>query len=292
MQKITYVNVYGETVVFGREPPVLLRSVSGLSRPDAQIVKTQGAYQAGATFERIQLPEREIEVQFDILPLESREALYQERMRIERTLSTGRCMRGGEMGLLIYENDAGSWQTHAVLDGAIAYGKRFRNAMAGNRLTFKCPNPNMTSRGESRTQLRMGRGGFKLPAKLPVMLGARAFRATLHNDGTTDAPMKIVIYGTGESPKLINHTTGAQLIVEQTISTGDRLEIDTDPTALTCRLFKADGTAEDAFGYLDPSVAVSAFLLAPGGNDVEYVPSVASTGSRVEIAWRNVYEGV
>ena len=55
---------------------------------------------------------------------------------------------------------------------------------------------------------------------------------------------------------------------------------------------RADGETQDAFGYLDASVAVSAFLLSPGVNEVEYVPSVASGGSRMEISWHSRYEGV
>lgn len=292
MQKITYVNVFGECVVFAGEPPVLLRSVSGFSRPDGQILRTQGAYQAGELLSRVQLPARSVQVQFDILPQESREAMYQERMRIERVLSSGRCMKDGETGMLIYENDAGSWQTHAVPEGAIAYGTRFRNAIAQNRVNFLCPDAFLFEREQQEVQLRMGAGGFTLPAKLPIQLGLRKFSAGLRNDGTADAPMRITIYGTGESPKLINRTTGAQIIVSRMVSSGERLEINTDPMALTCRLHRADGAVEDAFGYLDPSIAVSAFVLTPGENQIEYVPSVASGESRVEIVWQNVYEGV
>lgn len=292
MQKVTYVNAYGESVVFGREPPVLLRSVSGFSRPDASIVSTQGAYQAGVSFRRIQMPTRSVQVQFDILPQESREELYKERMRIERVLAGGRAMKDGKLGLLIYENDAGRWQIDAVPDGTVSYGKRFLNAVAQNKVNFLCPNPYLRSGEAQIAQMRMGSGGFALPARLPVKLGSRRFRTTLNNDGTAEAPMTITIYGTGETPTLVNHTTGAKVIVSSTIATGERLVIHTDPAALVCELHKEDGTTEDAFGYLDPSVAVSAFLLAPGANDVEYMPSVASTGSRVEIAWRSCYEGI
>ena len=73
---------------------------------------------------------------------------------------------------------------------------------------------------------------------------------------------------------------------------GERLVICTDPRALSCTLVRADGETQDAFGYLDASVAVSAFLLSPGVNEVEYVPSVASGGSRMEISWHSRYEGV
>ena len=61
---------------------------------------------------------------------------------------------------------------------------------------------------------------------------------------------------------------------------------------LSCVLQRESGAQEDAFGYLDPSVAVSAFVLAPGENDVEYAPGEVSAGSRVHLAWRSCYEGV
>lgn len=292
MQKVTYVNVYGESVEFGGEPPMLLRSVSGFSRPDTAIVSTQGAYQAGALVQRLQLPTRSVQVQFDILPQESREALYRQRMQLEHVLSSARCMKDGRMGLLIYENDAGRWQTDAVPDGTIAYGRRFRHAAADNRLSFLCPSPYLYSGEEQTAQMRMGQDGLSLPTRLPLRLGARRFRAGLINGGTSDAPMVITIYGTGEMPKIINHTTGTQLIVSRVIATGEQLVIHTDPQALSCTLYRANGTQEDAFGYLDASIAVSAFVLVPGTNDVEYMPSVVSTGSQVEIAWRGCYEGV
>ena len=53
-----------------------------------------------------------------------------------------------------------------------------------------------------------------------------------------------------------------------------------------------DGKEEDAFGYLNPSLAISAFVLIPGTNLVEYRPNVPSLDSRVEIAWQSCYEGV
>lgn len=292
MQKVTYINAYGESIVFGAQAPVLLRSVSGFSRPDAAVILTQGAYQAGAMFSRIQLPARTVDVQFDILPQESREALYRERMRIERVLSASRSEKDGEIGTLVYENDAGSFMARAVPDGAIAYGKRFQNAMAANRLSFLCPDAYLQGSAISAQMLRMSEGSFTLAASLPVRLGSRKFRVEAVNEGTAAAPLDITIYGTGETPTLINHTTGAQIVIERKIATGERLIIHTDPQALSCVLVHENGETEDAFGYLNPAAAVSAFMLVPGANDVEYLPSVASTGSRVELVWRARYEGV
>lgn len=292
MQSVTYINAYGEALRFGGEAPVLLRSVGGLTRPDGEILRTKGAGQAGETFVRVQLPARSVRVQFDVTNQESREALYRTRMQIERVLSYGRSMRSGVCGRLVYQNDAGTWRADAVPDGAIAYGKRILNALPGNKVNFLCPDAYLEEDGEKGRALRMGSGGFRLPTALPVKLGSRLFRAELKNDGAVDAPLAITIYGTGESPRLINHTTGAELSLRRVIATGERLFIDTDPRRLTCALCRTDGSREDAWGYLQASGAVSGFVLEPGANDVEYVPSAASVGSRVEIAWRNRVEGV
>jgi len=292
MQKITYVNAYGERMAFSGEPPVLLRSVSGLSRPEIEAVSTQAAYQSGAMISRIQLPMRRVQVRFDILPQDSREAFYAERMRIERALSGSRALRNGKMGVLVYENDAGKWQTEAVPAGSIAYGKRVGNAAADNSMEFLCPSPYLFSGEVDSVQMRMGSGGLALPTALPLRLGSRRFTAALVNRGTADAPVTMTIYGTGETPAIVNRTTGARIAVSKQIATGEKLVIRTDPLNLSCILIRTDGSQEDAFGYLDPTLAVSAFVLIPGTNEVEYVPSVASTGSCVEIAWQSCYEGV
>lgn len=292
MQKLTYINAYGESLIFGAEPPVLLRSVSGLGRPEAKVIKTQGAYQAGEMFSRLQLPARYVQVQFDIPPLVSREAMYEQRMRIERILSASRSMRGDEIGTLVYENDAGAWLARAVPEGSISYGKRFKDGITTSKMSFYCPDAYLQARESNKASMRMGDGSFALPTTLPVRLGSRKFRTSLVNSGTADAPMTITIYGTGEMPTIVNHTTGAKIVVSRVIATGERLIISTDPQNLVCELHSADGSIEDAFGYLDPSIAVSGFLLIPGSNDVEYMPSVVSTDSRVEITWHSYFEGV
>lgn len=292
MQKITYVNAYGERVVFSGEPPVLLRSVSGLSRPELEVVSAQAAYRAGAMISRIQLPMRRVQVRFDILPQESRDAFYAQRMQIERVLSGSRAMREGQTGVLVYENDAGKWETQAVPEGGITYGKRTGNAAADNCAAFVCPDPYLFSGEVDSVQMRMGSGNLTLPTVLPIRLGSRRFTAALVNRGTADASVTLTIYGTGEAPKVINHTTGAGIEISRQIAMGEKIIICTDPKALSCTLVRKDGSREDAFGYLNPSLAVSAFVLIPGTNEVEYVPSVVSTGSCVEMTWQSCYEGV
>lgn len=292
MQKITYINLYGEAVVFGNESPLILASVSGLSRPSGKLITAQGAYQSGQTIYRAQLAARKVSVTFSIFGCGTRKELYERRAWVEHVLAYGRCVRDGKCGQLIYENDAGAWIMNAVPEGAVTYGKRFLNSMPNCKVSFTAAGAYLKTRIAKNRTLRMGSGGFTLPTTLPIRLGTRLFAGEISNDGAVDAPMMITIYGTGETPKLVNHTTGAQLIVGTPIATGSRLEINTDPDELSCALVGPDGTKTDAFGYLDPSVAVSAFLLAPGMNRIEYMPSVPSRGSRVDIAWRTAVEGV
>ena len=292
MQKVTYINLYGETVVFGRETPVILSNVTGMSRASGKLVTSQGAYQNGQTIYRAQLAARKVTVTFSLYGCVDRLAMYQQRERIERVLAYNRCVRDGKCGTLIYENDAGAWVIDAVPSSSVTYGKRFLNCLPNCKISFTAAGAYLREQQGRKATLRMGDGGFVLPTTLPIKLGTRLFTGELRNAGTVDSPVQIVIHGTGEAPLLVNHTTGAQIAVNHVIETGGRLEINTDPDALSCVLIHADGTEEDAFGYLDAETAISAFLLKPGANQVEYMPSVPSTGSRVEISWYSMYEGV
>ena len=292
MQKVTYVNLYGEAITFSGDAPYILASVSGLSRSSGKLVTSQGAYQDGQTIYRAQLAAKKVAVTFNVFGCGTREELYKKRERIEHVLSYGRCVKDGKCGYLIYENDAGAWRMDAVPDGAVTYGKRFLNSLPNCRVSFTSAGAYLSSNTEETKTMSMGKGGLKLPTKLPIHLGTRLFETEIVNEGSVEAPVMLTIYGTGESPKVVNYTTGEQIVVNKIIETGSRLEIDTDPDKLSCVLIDEDGTQTDAFGYLDASMAVSAFTLAPGINNVEYLPSVPSMESRVDVRWRARREGV
>ena len=292
MQKVTYINLYGEVIVFGREEPIILASVSGLSRASGKLVTSQGAYQNGETIHRAQLTPKKVAVTFNIYGCKDRAAMYRQRMQIERVLAYGRCVKNGKCGTLIYENDAGAWMMDAVPSTSVTYGKRFLNVLPNCKVTFTTSGASIREQQAKKGTLRMGAGGFSLPAPLPITLGTRLFVAEMRNEGTVDAPVKITIYGTGEKPKVVNHTTGAMIIVDHEIADGARLEINTHPDELSCVLVGVDGKETDAFGYLDADTAISAFSLIPGTNEVEYLPSVPSVGSRMEMEWHSMYEGV
>ena len=295
MQRIRYVNLLGETVDFGGERPLILAHVDGLGTTEAQISIVRGAQQSGAFITRAQRGERNVRVQFALMPKEdTREAMYNERIKLSSKLSLSRCIDAqGNMGRLIYDNDAGSWWTYAMPEGdGVTFGTRMRNLLPGGDVTFKSGSAYWRANTQSETVLEIGRGGFKLPFSFPIKFGTAEFRKNVRNEGGAAAPVEITIHGSGETPTIANATTGAQIKIDQPVASGEMLIINTDPEHLACTHVLADGTREDAWGYLDPRSAVADFTLEPGDNVVEYVPDQVSEASRVVIRWHALYEGV
>lgn len=295
MQRVRYVNLRGETVDFSAHAPLILAHVEGIGVTEAKISAIAGAYQSGESMTRMQRGVRIVYVQFALRPEEdTREAMYRARMEMATRLSTGRCMDAdGHCGRLYYTNDAGSWWTYAVPDGeGPTYGTRINNILPGGRISFRSGSAYWRSVAEYEERFEMAGGGFKLPFTFPIRFGSSSFVKSVKNEGGADAPVSIVIYGTGETPTIKNHTTGAQITIERAIASGERLEISTDPEALSCVHVLTDGTREDAWGYISAESEVAGFTLTPGENAVEYIPSQTASGSRVEMRWHALYEGV
>lgn len=291
MQKLTYINLRGEQLEMGGSPPYILHRVEGVEPTDVQIISSRGAYQHGATTRGLLCEVRKIDALVSIRA-ESRSEMYQARMHAGAILTHPLCFSDNQVGRLIYENDVGRWWTYAVPEGGMNGGSRAQDNLIDMHVTFHCDSPYWFSMEDNYITLQMGDGSFTLPFSFPIRFGRRDFSRTARNAGAVDAPVHITIEGTGEMPTLFNHTTGAKIAVSRVIARGERLIIDTDPTALTVKVIKANGEEENAFGYLSSSLAISAFALRSGDNLIEYAPSVVSTESRVTVRWRTRCEGV
>lgn|GEM_PF-1124398 len=323
MQIITYVNLLGETVIFGGGPPYVLESVRGLGAVSIDQTKTSGVYQQGATIQRLRRNERNIDIKFHIdgAPMEAPEwdpydfrwwgefkpepqrpplrrsaplaRLYEMREKLMRVLSPQHALNEdtGETARLYYRNDHGEWWLNAIPEGP-NLEKRLQNFMVSCPLTFVCPSPFFQTMSVSELTLEMGGGGLRLPFRLPIRLGHMNYRGAAENGGHVNAPVIIEIAGSGESPKLVNHTTGAIIEVTRAVAFGEKLTIDTNPDDPSVTLTQTDGTEISAYGYLGPQSAATEFFLRPGVNDIEYLPSAPNTESRVTLKWRGFLEGV
>ncbi len=290
MQKLTYINLHGDTLVFTSAPPYILEHVSGLGRPPIKVLTSRGVWQQGDTPERISLDARIVDLQFHIQGA-SRADLYAQREALMTALASPRVFDGEKQGRLIYENDHGSWWCYAIPEETNPE-KRLQNWFLSAKLPFRCASPYWMTEDTHHATLQMGNGGLRLPFSFPIKLGTSSFSGTVINQGQVDAPLIIDIYGSGETPGIVNHTTGAQLTVSKPVALGETLRMNTDPNVLSVTLIAADGSQTPAHGYLSLDSALRAFVLRPGENQLEYLPSAPSTASRVQLAWQTRLEAV
>lgn len=291
MQQLTYINLRGERLTFGRGGPCLLRSVRGLGACDNALTLTDGGVRDGGRLLALRREEREITASIQLLGT-SRRDLYESRLTLCRLLSPDLAVDGESRARLVYENDRGSWWTWAVPEGGVDWGARAGDVHTGVSVRFRCESPFFYGSEAREAVFRQTRAGFRLPVRLPLSLGGQAFHMRVTNAGSAFAPCVITVEGSGETPALVNHSTGAALTMVSPLPYGERLTVSTDPSALAVSLTRADGREENAFGYLDPLSSVAAFGLRPGENDIEYVPGGDRSRSVIRIRWYDTFEGV
>jgi len=290
LQKLTYINLRGEAVEFGGGPPYVLEKVRGLGKPGYSLSAARGVYQHGETPYGLQLDPRYVELSFHIQGA-SRADLYQKREELMAALATPAAFDGSRTARLIYQNDHGTWWIHAIPEGPDP-DARVQNWLLSAKLSFRCPDPYWKAEATAALTLCMRDGMFKLPFAFPIRLGSRGFYGTATNHGQVVASPRVEIAGTGETPTLLNHTTGASITVSRAVAHGDVLVIDTDPGALSVAIHTAQGEVIPAHGFLTLGSSLTGFSLRPGVNELEYKPSTPSIGSLVHIHWTPRMEGV
>ncbi len=291
MQQLTYINLRGESADFGAIRPLVFCSVKGLGTPDTDVKTIQGAYQQGDAVAGLTRRARTVELTLHLLA-DDRAALYQARRSLCGWLSPDKASDGESRARLIYRNDAGAYWTWAVPEGGLDWGARLQNGHASLRLSFRCESPFWYGMARNTARFTYSGSGFKLPFKFPFTLGNRSFAQTLVNAGHGAAPVEISIWGKGETPVLLNQSTGRRIALASPLPVGDVLTLRTDPARLRAAVTHPDGTTENAFGYLDPGTSLSAFTLRPGENRIVYRPGGEQTQSVVHINWYDCYEGV
>ena len=206
-------------------------------------------------------------------------------------LAYERAFDGERQGRLFYENDHGRWWIPAIPEGPDP-DRRIQNFLIQSRMTFRCSDPYWRDEAIHTLALRMSDASFRLPFRFPIRFGTRMFTGRAVNAGHASTPVRITVHGSGETPSLINHTTGAKITVARPVATGETLLINTDPEALSVVVRSFDGTETPAHGYLALETPLAGFALRRGPNIIEYVPNQPSNLSRVELQWSSRLEGV
>lgn len=289
MQKLTYVNLLGESVDFFREP-YILETVEGLSATPSRAATVTGAYQNGESLRGLLKGRRMVDLRLNIRGRD-RADLYTKRRELSGILAAEKAFDGRSSARLIYENDAGAWWTWAVPDGGLEGGKRAADYIVSASLSFLCESAYWFSAQAQEAAFLYTGGGFTLPYKHPVSFGSRDFSLDVNSAGQVPAPLEITIRGQGEQPAIRNATTGERLALTALLPVGSTLRINTDPARLDATITDAEGE-RGAYGLLSIDTPLSAFRLAPGINRLIYEPGGAAAQSEILLRWYDRFEGV
>ena len=276
--------------MFFHAPWVLCR-VRGVGMSDVKVVAAEGAYQQGESITSLRREGRTVKATLHLMA-SSRQEMYRLRSELLGILSPERAFDGTNRARLIYENDFGRRWTWAVPESGLDWGERKQNAQPSLSLNFRCESPYWYGMTRQEAVFKARKAGFTLPMKTPLSLGSKVFVCRVSNGGNAGASAEIQISGAGESPALLNESTGKILRLVQPLPPGDTLRVDTDPARLQARILHADGSEENGFGLLSPESAVAGFGLQAGENRLREQPHRDRSPSLIPVPWDDSGEGV
>lgn len=256
-----------------------------------RVTAAEGAYQQGESITGLRREGRTVKATLHLMA-SSRQEMYRLRSELLGILSPERAFDGTNRARLIYENDFGRRWTWAVPESGLDWGERKQNAQPSLSLNFRCESPYWYGMTRQEAVFKARKAGFTLPMKTPLSLGSKVFVCRVSNGGNAGASAEIQISGAGESPALLNESTGKILRLVQPLPPGDTLRVDTDPARLQARILHADGSEENGFGLLNPESAVAGFGLQAGENRLRYIPDGDGSRSVIRVRWYDCWEGV
>lgn len=126
-------------------------------------------------------------------------------------------------------------------------------------------------------------GGAQIPATIPMSLSSAAQQDnTIDNEGTTETPPTLIIYGPGSEFVIRNQTTGVDTIITYDLLEGQFIVVD---VANRTVLLNGQTSIYTAFsGFM--------WFLQPGENIIGFTPTGEGVTTHVDIQWRNAYLGI
>lgn len=285
MEKVTFTNSRGESLVFGTSKPFYMETITGVGGVPANILSSKSPYQDGSSFIGMNLAERPIGIKGGIIA-STRQQMFQYRRDFMRILNP----KLG-LGTLVYTNSARSYSIKAVAEGTPDFDdKRIVNNQPFV-INFICPDPYFTDVTRISKGLRFEESGMIFPLRLPTQFALSAYRGIFQNDGDVETPVEIHYQGPALNPVVINDTTGEYIKINYDLSEEDVLVITTTFGQKRVEVVNPDGTRTNVFHWID--LGSTFFQLLPGQNMLRYDSD--REGDRavaiVTIYWHNRYGG-
>lgn len=114
-------------------------------------------------------------------------------------------------------------------------------------------------------------------------------RITIENLGHVATPVIIEFNGPAENPKIMNETTGEYIRIIKTLTSDQKLVINTDPNYLNVELEEGE-VRTTAFEFLDLTSIF--FLLGIGYNTISFTADVGTVTATVLVKWKDRFLGL
>lgn len=284
MQRVTFVNARGESVLFGNSGPFVLQKIDGTANVSGEIKSTKSPYQDGSSFVDIQLADRQIPLQ-GFINAKSQQELYERRRELTRILNP----KLGP-GRLVYTNDAQSYAISAIPEEGPVFGDRHVHANLFV-VNFIANDPYWRDENQTVKGLRFESGGMIFSLRLPTQFAFSAYRGTFVNSGDVETPVEIHYKGPATNPVVESETTGEYIKVNYELTAEDTLIINTAFGNKRVEVLNDDGTRTNVFHWID--LGSTFFQLQPGRNMLKYGSDYESeqAAATVMIYWYNKYLG-
>lgn len=286
MEKLTFINSRGQSVVLGDSAPYILIKLEGIGAVTANIQTQKAPYQDGTTFIDAVLEPR-IPFAEVIIITDSAEAMASKRRELASVFNP----KLGK-GKLIYDNGAERKVIEAVAEMAPIFPDAgdFKETMQPALINLYCADPLFMDEYESSQEMAAWLGGLQFAMTFPLKFGLKSSLAKIRNDGDVATPVTIEFNGPALNPVVKNETTGEAIKVNRELYVGDKLVIVTEFGNKSVKLVKPDGTEENAMHWLDLDSVF--WQLQVGDNDVSYDADVGTDEAVVLMRYRNRYVGV
>ena len=288
MEKVTFINSRGQSVVLGDSAPYILTKLEGMGAATADIQTQKAPFQDGVTFIDAVLEPRTPFAEIIVLA-DNEVEMSSRRMKLLEVFNPAL----GE-GTLIYENDGIKREVKAIAETApvFPYAGDFKDKMQPALINLYCANPLLLSPVEYTATMQAWLGGFEFPIELdPYMeFETAGNEITIENVGHREAPVVIEFNGPAVNPRVDNLTTGEFIKINRELQAGERLIIETAFGRKRVVFIDEEGNESNAMHYID--LESTFWRLAIGENTISYMADSGAEEAVVNIKFRFLYMGV
>lgn len=287
IEKLTYTNERGESVVFSHASIFHTNEVSGLSDVRNAIYSINSMGQDGDTYLGNRIESREIEIVGSIKE-RNKDQMREYRRKLNRVLNPQYA------ATLTYEYGEFKRVIDCKVDNAPVFSRKA--IFQDFTVQLLCLNPFWRKESKARDDIATWIGGLEFPVEIPVEGWQIGFRqpsliVNVYNDGDVQAGIRVEFRALGvvKKPSLLNVDTGEFIKLNIDLVAGDVLSVSTGYGEKEVTL-KHGGATSDAFRYLD--VDSSYLQLSVGDNLFRYSAEQNLENLEVSIYHDDLYLGV